>query len=112
MYRIIISDHFKGIIKRYVRKYPNFKSDLIKSLECFNKEQAISLGNKLYKIRLKSSDIPRGKSKSFRMIILVVEIENLLTPIVVYFKGDRGDMSDEEINRHLDAIIWELDLKI
>lgn len=111
MYRVIISDHFKKQIKRYIKKYPHFKEDIFAALKSFNKQQSIYIGNNLYKLRFKSSDIHKGKSKSFRAIVLLVEIEDFITPIAVYFKGDKEDITRKEINEQLGLIIWELKLK-
>lgn len=79
------------------------------TLENFDKRQHQFLGNNTYKIRLKSSDIPRGKSKTFRLIVYVLEVDKLILPLAIYFKGVKTKISQREINYHLAIIIQELD---
>lgn len=111
MSRFWISPHFKKQLKPYCKKHPSLKDDLINTLENFSKIQAVTLGRGVYKLRLKSSDIKRSKSKSFRLIIFVLEMEKLTIPIAIYFKGEQQDISVKEINYHLAIILEELKKK-
>lgn len=108
MYKFWIAPHFKSQLKPYVKKYRSLKNDLTDTLERFRKNQASPLGKNIYKLRLKCSEIKRGKSKSFRLIVFIMEMKKLLIPIAIYFKGDRTDISRKEINYHLAIIISEL----
>jgi len=74
----------------------------------FDKNNAINLGHHVYKIRLKSSDLRKGKSGGFRLIILLVEIDNLITPVALYFKGSQANISKKEITYHIDVITEEM----
>jgi len=111
MYQPIILPHFKKQLKRYAKKYRHLKEAVISVLEDFNKRQHIHIGRNVYKVRLKTKDIARGKSKSFRMLVFVVEIDKYLVPICIYFKGDREDITKKEINDHLEIILFELRLR-
>lgn len=108
MYRIFIADHFKRQVKTYTKKYRSIAEDIADFLDCFDRRGAQDLGRGLFKVRVKSSNIPRGKSKSFRVIVFVVEVDLLIAPIALYFKGDREDISKGELNDHLEAVIFEL----
>jgi len=108
MYRIIILPHFKRQVKPYTKKYHHLKDALIATLEQFHPDQHTALGNGVYKIRLHSKDIPKGKSKSFRLIVLLVEMDKLLVPITLYFKGDQSNISKKELSDHLEIILFEL----
>jgi mRNA-degrading endonuclease RelE of RelBE toxin-antitoxin system len=62
-YKIIPTEYFKKQVRELIKDYPNIKRDL-KELSRMLKEDpkcGKSLGKKVYKIRLKSSDIPKGK---------------------------------------------------
>src|SRR3989338_2824076 len=111
MYEIFILPHFHRQLKRYSKKYFNLKHNLIAALLQFDKRQSIPLGSDVYKIRLKSSDLPRGKSNSFRLIILLVEVDKLLAPVTLYFKGDKINITKKELNQHLEIILFELGTK-
>ena len=111
MYQTIILLHFKRQLKLHTKKYRHLKKAVIKELEQFQKSKHTSLGGNIYKIRIKSKDIPKGKSKSFRLLILVMELEKYLVPITIYFKGDQEEITKKEINNHLETIVLELQLQ-
>ena len=111
MYQTIILPHFQRQLKPYTKKYRNLKEAVIKELEQFLKNKHTPLGGNIYKMRIKSKDLPRGKSKSFRLIVLVVELDKYLVPLTVYFKGGQEDITKKEINNHLETILLELQLQ-
>ena len=113
MYPILISAHFTKQLKDYLKKYRHLQKDLVKALENPESQNPIHLGKNVYKFRLKCRDIQRGKSKSFRVIFLIREESRLIIPLAIYFKGDKEDVSDLELNVHLASTILELqNLKI
>ncbi len=77
-------------------------------MDGFNKNKCAHIGNNVYKLRVKRDDILKGKSKSFRLIIFIVEAENFLVPITIYFKGDSENITKKELNDHLEIILLEL----
>ena len=109
MYKVVYTLHFKKQLKPLVRKYRNLQEDIGEMLLAFDKRLGIALGNYTYKVRLKSRDLPRGKSKSFRLVVFVVEHRGLLAPIAIYFKGKREDIDKKEIEYHLLMTIKELE---
>lgn len=109
MYRYLITEHFKKQLKTYLKKYRSLLDDVIGALKTFDKARAIPLGANTYKLLLASSDIAKGKSGAFRMIILVLEQDSIITPLTAYFKGDRADVSKREIMDHAEAIRREIE---
>ena len=109
MHQYFISEHFKKQLKVYLRKYRSLLNDVIAVLQSFEKDRAIPLGANTYKLRFTATDLPKGKSHAFRMIILVVEYDALITPIALYFKGDRTDISKQEIMHHAEIIRQEIE---
>ncbi|MFC1613304.1 type II toxin-antitoxin system RelE/ParE family toxin [Patescibacteria group bacterium] len=107
-YKVVILPHFRRQFKLHIRKYRHLKKSVIEALENFNKNSHASLGNNLYKVRIKSDDLRKGKSKSFRLIILLIEKDGFLIPIMIYFKGDRDNIAKKELNEHLELILFEL----
>jgi len=107
MYQPIILPHFIRQLRRLSKRYPHLEEAIRACLNSFRPDQHPSLGNHLYKIRLRSNDIPRGKSKGFRMIVFVVEIDRFCVPVCIYFKGDQQDVSRAELNNHLESILLE-----
>lgn len=108
MYQTLILPHFKKQLKKYIKKHRDLKLSLVELLENFDTRQHAHLGNNVYKARLRIKSVPRGKSKSFRVIILLVSVDDIIVPVALYFKGDQQDISKEELNEHLGAILFEL----
>ncbi len=108
MYQIYLADHFLRQLKFYLKKYRNLEKNLTATLQNFTLADSLPLGRKLYKVRLKSSDIPKGKSKSFRLIVFLVEIKSVIVPITLYFKGERADISEKEIEYHLAMVLADV----
>ncbi len=105
---ILITHYFKKQIKSHLKKHKNLLNDTINLLTKFDKNTAVHIGHHVYKIRLKSSNLKRGKRNSFRLIILLIEVDNLITPITLYFKGDKENISKKEITLHEKIIIHEI----
>jgi len=109
MMQFIITDHFKRQLKPLFKKFPSLKDDLIRELLSFDQRRAISLGHGTYKIRVSCKDLRKGKSGGFRVIILVIEIDILIAPLAIYFKGEREGISKEEILFHAAIIQKEIE---
>jgi mRNA-degrading endonuclease RelE of RelBE toxin-antitoxin system len=108
MYQPIILPHFQKQLKRHTKKYRHLTEAVISILEDFDKRQHVYVGHNIYKVRVQTKDLPKGKSKSFRLIIFIVETEKYLVPICVYFKGTQEDITKKEINDHVEIILFEL----
>ncbi len=106
--QFILSEHFKKQLKPYARKYKHFKRDLAQFLEQFDKRQAVHLRKGVYKTRMRISDMTKGKSGAFRLIIHIVETDNVLLPITLYLKNERADISADEIDEHLTIVLAEV----
>ena len=112
MYQYLILPNFKKQLKKLSKKYRNLKDEVIFTLKSFEKSKEQSLGNNLYKIRVKSKDIKRGKNKSFRLVIYIIEAQDYIIPVTVYYKGDKTDLTTKEINNHLEIILLAARLKV
>ncbi|MDC1205236.1 hypothetical protein N8083_00105 [Candidatus Pacebacteria bacterium] len=108
MQRIIILPHFKKQLKPFVKKYASLKGSVIETLECFDKRQHPHIGNDLYKVRLSVKELQKGKSKSFRMMVLVIQQQEYVVPVAIYFKGDKENLSTKELNTQMEIILFEL----
>ncbi|OGL78596.1 hypothetical protein A3J43_00980 [Candidatus Uhrbacteria bacterium RIFCSPHIGHO2_12_FULL_54_23] len=107
--RYFITEHFKRQLKLILKKHHLSLDDLIKDLERFDERQAVSLGAGAYKIRLRLRDLPKGKSSSFRLIVLYVKQEELIAPLTIYAKSDRDTIDKKEIITHARAVRAELE---
>ena len=98
-YKIIPTEYFKKQVRELIKDYPNIKRDL-KELSRMLKEDpkcGKSLGKKVYKIRLKSSDIPKGKRSGYRVITYVIDESKKVRLLTIYAKPRKANISDKEI---------------
>lgn len=109
-YQIYFTGHFRNLLKPYLKKYRHIREDVVSALRSFDKRQAASLGAQTYKVRVHSQDIPRGKSHAFRMIVLVIELDSIISPVVLYFKGDQESIDKENVIYHALLVKKELAL--
>lgn len=107
-YHFWLAPYFQKQLRKLIKKYPHLKEDIFLCLENFEPRFGVALGKHTYKVRLKSRDIPKGKNKAFRLIILVLEMDQLILPITIYFKGDTENMRSHELNYFLQIINREL----
>ncbi len=108
MYSIVISKYFKSQIKKYLKKYGFFLEELIVCLETFDPNQHVHLGEGAYKVRFANSNLKKGKRNSFRLIILLLKTEDIITPIVLYYKGDQEVITRREIKYHVERVKTEI----
>ena len=94
---IKFSDPFESRVKKFVKKFPSFASELINFVESLNDTplQGESLGSGLYKVRLASKSKGKGKSGGFRIINYIVTENNGDTDIpllTIYDKSEDSTM--------------------
>ena len=97
--KIISLESFARDVKKLHKKYKAIASDL-RSLESElyeNPKSGTYLGNACYKIRLKNSSVPTGKSGGFRVIYYYLDGENNLYLMAMYSKTELENISDEKI---------------
>jgi len=104
-FAFICSDDFKKDIKRLESAYPGVREDLNKFYEEFNQvktQRALAIPGfkrKLWKTRVGSRDMRRGKKGGFRIIFYFDDTERpdevyLLT---IYPKSEREALSSEQL---------------
>lgn len=106
MYKVLITDYFKKQLKGLVKKDFHLKENLKEELINFSKQRAISIGSGVYKVRISRQN--QGKSGGYRVYIFVIEIQNILTPICIYSKNQKENLTYEELMLHLRKTKGEL----
>ena len=100
--------HFENQLTKIQKKYLHAKSDIAEELVNFNKSKNISLGHSIFKLRVKNSDIPCGKSGGYRVIVFYEETKSILIPFIVYSKRDKESLSKNEIEKSLKKVLEEI----
>jgi len=110
-YSISTVDTFKKELKKLSKRYRKIKEDYILLLETLSssnpKDIAIYLGKNCYKIRLKNSDINKGKSSGYRVVYLIVEEDLNIVLLSIYSKSDLENISEQEIDLKIIEVIEE-----
>lgn len=111
--KIFFAEHFKSQLKRLMKKYPAAKEDLLSVLEVADikkgiPQNAVAIGRSVYKLRVGSSDMKRGKSGGFRVYIYFFTRRDLLVPLCIYAKPETAAISENELQYHFDCIVAEL----
>jgi len=106
--KVFFAEHFKNQLIKLKRKYPRIKDDFLKGLGGFNPNDEIHIGHSIYKIRIGSSDMKKGKSGGFRSYIYLYLAKDLLVPLCIYAKNQKEDISENELKYHFDAVSEDL----
>ncbi len=98
-YKVIPCEYFKQQVRELKKNYPNIRRDL-KELSAIlkqNPKAGKSLGKKVYKIRLKCSDLSKGKRSGYRVITYVFDEQQKVRILTIYAKPRKANISDKEI---------------
>ena len=97
--RIISLETFSKDVKKLYKKYRKIVDDL-KMLEeelYADPKRGVELGNNCYKIRLRNSSVPTGKSGGFRVIYYYIDDKNNLYLMAMYSKSELENISDDRL---------------
>ncbi|KXB09059.1 hypothetical protein AKJ60_01090 [candidate division MSBL1 archaeon SCGC-AAA385M11] len=112
-YDVYLTKTLQKSVKLLKKKFPNVKKDLFHIIK--NLEEDPGIGNpipgwnkEIWKVRCASTDIKRGKSGAFRTIYLWKSRHSKVYLLFTYFKGDKTDISKNEIEDILKKLTQEL----
>ncbi len=103
----LLPKSFLRDLKRFEKKFPLVRSDVFTALQQFDWRREISLGKGVYKIRIPSSDMKKGKSGSFRAYVYLKKTKDILVPLCLYLKSERESISQGEMITLLQAAQME-----
>lgn len=106
--QIFFSNHFKKQIKKLQNKFPHVKHDLLERLNNFSETKEIHIGKSIYKIRIKSRDLNKGKSGGLRSYIYILRKNNALVPLCIYLKSTQANLGQQELKIHFDKTAEEI----
>jgi mRNA-degrading endonuclease RelE of RelBE toxin-antitoxin system len=106
--QLVFSDEFKTRLRTLIKRYRSIRTDLKPLLDelqsgNFIGDQIPGTGYTVFKVRLKNSDIQKGKSGGYRVIYqLSGDIYILL--VVIYSKSDQDDIPAHQIRDIIDSV--------
>lgn len=106
--KIFFSEHFKKQLRKLKKKYPHIKNDFLSVIDFFDPRNEISIGRSIYKVRIPSADMRRGKSGGFRSYLYLYLKNDLLVPLCIYPKSETESITENELKHHFDQTIVEL----
>jgi len=106
--KILLTGYFKKMAHKMKNKFPNLREDLYDALKNFNKNSSIYIGRSIYKMRIKSQDLNKGKSGGLRCYVYLMNRKDALIPLCIYFKSERESITPAELETHFINGINEL----
>ncbi len=102
-YKIELTDNFIKEAKKLIKKYPSLRGEIADLGNELAENPALGtpLGNDVYKIRLSIASKNKGKSGGARIISFVQIVDETVYLLSIYNKGDRDNISDQEIKELL-----------
>ncbi|EFK11559.1 toxin-antitoxin system, toxin component, RelE family [delta proteobacterium NaphS2] len=112
-YDVHLTETFQKSIKALKKKYPRVKDDLLDQIEALIEDpfsgDAIPGWNKeIWKARVASSDVKKGKRAGFRVIYYWKADEPKIYLLAAYFKGKKTEIAKKEIESLLKKLNQEL----
>jgi mRNA-degrading endonuclease RelE of RelBE toxin-antitoxin system len=101
-YDIQLTETFQKSIKDLKKKYPHVKDDLLANVKALEKDPSAGdpipgWNKEVWKVRVASSDVKKGKRGGYRLIYLWKAGEMKIYLLVAYFKGEKAEITKKEI---------------
>ncbi len=105
--RFEVKQSFAKSLSKLEKKYRHIRNDLKPALMELEKNPTVGVAipgfsGLVWKIRVSSSDMKRGKSGGFRLIYALKEKEELIVLLLLYAKSDKEDVSISQIKKLLE----------
>ena len=101
---IDLTPEYRRNLKDLAKKYRNIRSDTQSVIEDFKKgvivgDRLTGFGSEIYvyKLRVKNSNIQKGKSAGYRLIYLLESATSILL-LTIYSKAEKEDVTIGDIN--------------
>ena len=105
-YSVLTTPNFDKEFKRLVKKYPSLKKEILQLAEnlSLNPDIGTPLGSNVHKIRIAIASKGKGKRGGARVMTFLKVENETITLFSIYSKGEKNDISDNEINDLLNEI--------
>ena len=103
--KIQFTDVFKRQVRDLAKRYRQIKLDIQPVLQSTSSGDLVGVGDQIqgtgytvFKVRIKNSDIQKGKSGGYRLIYYIKTSENILC-VLIYSKSDEDNVTSLEIKK-------------
>lgn len=101
-YEAYLAGTFQKSIKLLKKKYPNVKEDLAPTIQALEIDPSLGdpipgWNREIWKIRVASSDVKKGKRGGYRLIYFWKAAETRISLLFAYFKGEKEEIAKKEI---------------
>ena len=102
---VAFTPEFKRNLRALAKKYPHIRSDIQPIIEKvqhgeFVGDQVQGIGYTIFKVRIRNSDISRGKSGGYR-VIYYLKTATAVILVTIYSKTEQSDISPAKIRKIL-----------
>ncbi|WP_449420678.1 type II toxin-antitoxin system RelE/ParE family toxin [Phormidium nigroviride] len=106
--QLLFSDEFKTRLRTLIKRYRSIRTDLQPLLDelqsgNFIGDQIAGTGYTVFKVRLKNTDIQKGKSGGYR-VIYQLRNDTYILLVVIYSKSDQDDILANQIRDIIDRV--------
>ncbi|RLB27790.1 MAG: addiction module antitoxin [Deltaproteobacteria bacterium] len=116
-YDVYLTETFQKSIKALKKKYRHVKEDLLEKIRALEKDPTTGdpipgWNKEIWKVKVASSDVKKGKRGGFRLIYLWKGGEMKIYLLAAYFKGEKTEITKKEIENLLKKLNQELGQRI
>ncbi len=99
--QIDLTPRFRRDLRNLVKRYRHIRSDLQPLIEQLQAgelpgDRIAGIGYKIFKVRLKNSDIQKGKSGGYR-VVYYLKTQEFIILVTIYSKSDLSDVDTETL---------------
>jgi len=102
-FSVVLPQSFKRSLKNLSKKYPHAKNDVKVALQALVDAPTLGVlipgGAGTRKLRVRSTDLQRGKSGGFRLIYALDYEAERLYPLLIYAKTEQADVTRRELQQ-------------
>ncbi len=108
-YEVHLARSFRRSLKNLLKKYPHAREDARLALDELTRSPELGVlipgGRGVRKVRVRNSDLQRGKSGGYRLLYLPLAQPQIIAALLMYAKSDQADVT----RRELEELLQELE---
>jgi len=112
-YDIVLASSFKRSVKQLARRFRHVKDDVRLAVQVLLQSPTLGVtipgSSGVRKLRVRNTDLPRGKSGGYRLLYWVQEQPTAaIYLLLLYSKSDRDDVTRQELQKLLQELAGDI----